>query len=60
MVWEVLEDTEVKVTYMGVWDINCWYQAQMPASVDELGHANGLCPYLSICEVNFTYLVIIK
>ena len=37
---------------MSVWDINCWYQAQMPESVDALGgSANGLCQYLSVCEV---------
>ena len=39
---------------MGVWDINCWYQAQMPGHVDDLDTGEGgagLCPYLSVCEV---------
>ena len=52
LVWEVTDPAaDTSTTYMGLWDINCWYQAQMPSSVDELGMAGGLCPYLSVCEV---------
>jgi len=44
MVWEC----DKAVTYMGVFDINCWYQAQMPGGVVDGG---GLCSYFSLCEV---------
>jgi len=44
MVWEC----DKAVTYMGVFDINRWYEAHMPG---DASNAGGLCSYLSICEV---------
>ena len=46
LVWES-EDEGERICYLGLWDINCWYQAQMPSSLEE----EGVCPYLSLCEV---------
>lgn len=46
LVWET-EDEGERICYLGLWDINCWYQAQMPSNVEEC----LVCPYLSLCEV---------
>ena len=48
LVWETMEEGS-RVCYLGMWDINCWYQAQMPSCVEE--SADVVCPYLSMCEV---------
>ena len=38
-------------TYMGVFDLNCWYQAHMPGYVRS-EEGPGLCSYFSVCEVD--------
>ena len=48
LVWETL-DQGTRVCYLGMWDINCWYQAQMPSCLEE--SPDVVCPYLSMCEV---------
>ena len=48
LVWET-EDQGTRVCYLGMWDINFWYQAQMPSCLEESGDV--VCPYLSMCEV---------
>ncbi len=52
-VWEVIggEDQRPSTSYyLGLFDLNAWYQAQMPGEVDtELA---GQCSYFSICSMD--------
>ncbi|XP_052759719.1 protein ELYS-like [Mya arenaria] len=51
-VWETTDGQSHVGRYLAVFDINRWYQAQMPASVRYVSGLQDVCAYFSWCKLD--------